>query len=83
MALHDVNPRVAIAASWGLAAACHAQRHKKSPTGASSADTAVGAQMQALAGLLEDGAMRPLVQAVLAGKLFCRGFAAPFGWTEQ
>ena len=69
MSLHDINPRVATAASWSLAAACHALRHRKTTTTAvTGTSTAVGAQLRALAGLPEDGAMRSLVQAVLAGQ---------------
>ena len=69
MSLHDTNPRVATAASWALAAACHALRHRKTPTTAvADTSTAVGVQMRALAGLPEDGAMRALVQIVLAGQ---------------
>lgn len=66
MTVHDSNPRVATAASWALAAACHVQRQNKATT-AVAANTAVGAQLQALAGLPEDGAMRALAQAVLTG----------------
>ena len=69
MSLHDTNPRVATAASWSLAAACHALRHRKTTntTAVAGTSTAVGAQLRALAGLPEDGAMRSLVQIVLAG----------------
>ena len=70
MSLHDANPRVATAASWGLAAACHALRHRKTTTttAVEGPGTAVGAQMRALAGLPEDGAMRLLAQIVLTGQ---------------
>ena len=72
MSLHDTNPRVATAASWGLAAACHACRHRKSSsTAAAGASTTVAAQTRALAGLSEDGAMRSLVQMVLTGQSPC------------
>ena len=72
MSLHDTNPRVATAASWGLAAACHACRHRKSAsTAVPGTSTAVAAQTRALAGLSEDGAMRSLVQMVLTGQSPC------------
>ncbi len=66
LALHDPDPRVATAASWGLAAACQTQRQKKSGAGSLGGPDA-GAQMRALTGLPEDGAMKALVQAVLTG----------------
>ncbi|KAL3139450.1 hypothetical protein ABBQ38_003780 [Trebouxia sp. C0009 RCD-2024] len=69
MSLHDTNPRVATAASWGLAAACHACRHRNSAsTAVAGTNTAVAAQMRGLAGLPEDGAMTSLVQIVLTGQ---------------
>lgn len=69
MSLHDTNPRVATAASWALAAASHALRHRKTAaTAVAGSSTAVGVQTRALAGLPEDGAMRSLVQIVLAGQ---------------
>ena len=66
LALDEADPRVATLACWGLAAACHAQRHKKSNAGSVGGPNA-GAQMRALIGLPEDGAMRALTQIVLTG----------------
>ncbi|DBA89263.1 TPA: hypothetical protein ACH3X1_016403 [Trebouxia sp. C0004] len=66
LALDEADPRVADVACWGLAAACHAQRHKKS-NGSSVGGPNPGAQMKALTGLPEDGAMRALAQVVLTG----------------
>ena len=67
LALDEADPRVAAVACWGLAAACHAQRHKKSNANSVGGSNA-GAQMRALTGLPEDGAMRALAQIVLTGR---------------
>ncbi|KAL0048382.1 hypothetical protein WJX82_001959 [Trebouxia sp. C0006] len=66
LALDEADPRVATVACWGLAAACYAQRHKKSNVSSVGGSNA-GAQMRALTGLPEDGAMRALAQIVLTG----------------
>ena len=66
LALDEADPRVATVACWGLAAACHAQRHKKG-NGSSVGVSNAGAQMRGLTGLPEDGAMRALAQLMLTG----------------
>lgn len=66
LALDEADPRVATIACWGLAAACHAQRHKKS-NASSVGGTNAQAQMRALTGLPQDGAMRALAQLVMTG----------------
>ncbi|KAL0024565.1 hypothetical protein WJX79_008006 [Trebouxia sp. C0005] len=66
LALDEADPRVATIACWGLAAACHAQRHKKS-NASSVGGINAQAQMRALTGLPQDGAMRALAQLVMTG----------------
>lgn len=72
LALHEADPRVATVACWGLAVACHAQRQKKGPAGGAGAPggSDIGAQMRALTGVPEGGAMKALVQVALTGTIF-------------
>lgn len=84
MSLHDTDPRVAAVASWGLAAACHAQKHRPhskgaptggptwGPSGLAQADvetSKLSAQLKTLTGIPPDGAMRALVEIVVQGQL--------------
>ncbi|KAK9824076.1 hypothetical protein WJX72_007541 [[Myrmecia] bisecta] len=68
LALKESEPRVRAAAAWALASACHSARASAKPgSAAGSASKAAGAAAsRALAGYPEDGAMRPLVEALLA-----------------
>ena len=64
--MRESDPTVADPVSWGLTAACTAQRRKKSRS-AALAGPDVASQMRGLSGLPEEGAMRGLVQLLLTG----------------
>ena len=80
LAFQETDPRVASAASWHLAAACHAHKHKKTPAKGSAGGSAgpaggpaggsdLTAQLRNLTGLPPDGAMKALVEIVVQGQL--------------
>ena len=79
LAFQETDPRVTSGASWHLAAACHAQKHRKAPARGSAGGPVgpsvgsvggsdLAAQLRNLTGLPPDGAMKALVEIVVQGQ---------------